>query len=325
MVNPEQVRLQNAAGMSVTLFNYGARIGSIKVPVNGGLTEVTVVPDETNQLLEDPFYLGATCGPVCNRIAGARFAINDQEYRLSKNDGQNCLHGGDVNIAKQYWHISEQSSARVVFTLSLEDRADGFPGNREFKAIYMLGEDSSLTIELLASTDKTTPINMTNHAYFNLGEASIWDLQFKLQAKTFLERDCNGLPTGKILPTQLTGYELALATNVRAFIEDNHYPQMRNEGGIDHCFVLSEHQSQEPVAELISEKNRLKLSVFSDKPCIQFYTGRFLCGPFRASQGLCFESQGYTDAVNRTEFPSVLVAPESQYSHTIVYQFDEVV
>lgn len=305
------------------MVNYGARIASIACMVNGQLTEMTVTPTEIEALLKDEFYLGATCGPVCNRISNAGFQLNNVAYSLDNNDGVNCVHGGENNVSFRFWQLSQVSTHEASMQLELEHLENGFPGNRKLMVRYRLDENNQLNIDFTAESDRDTPINLTNHSYFNLGEKDIRDLQFKLHGDRFLQRSNKGIPTGEYIDSSATGFDLRQWQTVSDFIDRNVYEQIITEQGVDHCFVMTDAAIEAAKAELVSQQNQIKLTVFSDQPAMQFYTGKFLAKHFKPYQGLCFESQGYTDAVNQAQFPSVILSKGKCYQHKIIYQFSQ--
>ncbi|MEH6551265.1 MAG: aldose epimerase family protein [Pseudomonadales bacterium] len=313
--------LENSQGMQVTLINYGARIASIQCMANGKMTEMTVTPVDIEALLKDELYLGATCGPVCNRISQARFQLDGHTYQLQSNDGENCLHGGKNNVSFRFWQLLQLSDNEVSLQLELKHLEDGFPGNRKLAVHYRLTEDNALHIDYSVETDRDTPVNITNHSYFSLGEEDILNLSFKLNSERFLERSGNGIPTGGYVDSSATGFDMTQWQSVGEFIDRNQYEQIVTEEGVDHCFVMADTSIKAANAELVSQKNKIRLSVFSDQVATQFYTGKFLAHPFKPYQGLCFESQAYTDAVNRPEFPSVVLSSGERYQHQLIYQF----
>lgn len=317
----ETTVLKNTAGMEVTLVNFGARIASIRVPVNGELTEMLASYDNPEAYENDPFYLGATCGPVCNRITGAKFKLGGNTYQLSKNDGDNCVHSGDGNISFQYWQVKVISEQEVEYSLTLSHLSDNFPGDREFKVNYKLDQENKLHMLFTANSSEATIVNLTNHAYFNLGEDDISNLEMNIQAPAFLERESNGLPTGNYVNATELGYNLREWQVMDNLVNQNKYPQMAEEQGIDHCFVLDNNNVEQANAELFSKQNKVKLSVYTDQPAIQIYTGKFLAEPFKGYEGMCFECQGYTDAINKPNFPSTVLEPQQTYQNNTVYQF----
>lgn len=314
-------QLTNKNQMSVVLSNWGARITSIRFRCDDDSKEMLATYAKPDSFLIDPYYMGATCGPVCNRIEGANFKINHTTYLLSKNDGENCLHGGSNNISSQYWNVITQSDSKVTYELGLTHLQEGFPGNRIISVEYELDDDNKLSIKLIAETDMDTPINLTNHAYFNLGEKDILALKFRLSADKFLEKDSHEIPTGAYIKASNTGLDISQWQSVKGFLQNNQYAQIKQNMCVDHCFVLKDHTDKEPKAGLVSESNQVRLDIFSDQPAMHFYSGEHLSAPFKANQGLCFESQGFTDAVNHPLFPSVLLKKGSTYCHKLAYQF----
>lgn len=316
--------LQNINGMRVELIDFGARVKSIKLPINGQLTEMTLTYDEANDFLTDPYYIGATCGPVCNRIKDAKMVVEGTSYSLNKNDGENCLHSGEDNLSLRFWRAAEVTDNSVCYQLMIADQEIGFPGNVEYSVEYKLTDSNRLEINYHAVSDKTSAINLTNHCYFTLGEESCADLKVLLNADSFLEKYSDGLPTGEIIDCNKLGQSANLKSDLKIsrLIEQSNYQQVIDESGFDHCFVLQKSSFKQEKARLTSIKNGIAVSVYTDQPCIQFYTGKFLSGAFDAYQGVCLESQGYVDAVNQLQFPSILVDKNTRYNKRVSYQFD---
>ncbi|GAB2518764.1 aldose epimerase family protein [Microbulbifer agarilyticus] len=318
----ESALLENSQGMRVKVLNYGARIASIQCLANGQLREMTVTHADPQEMPQDDFYLGATCGPVCNRISNAAFSLNGTRYQLDANDGENCVHGGVGNISYRYWALAQSAPNEAVLRLTLTHLEDGFPGNRELVVRYRLDDHNALHIEMTVESDRDTPVNMTNHTYFSLGEPGIENLTFRLNSEKFLQKRGDGVPTGSFVDAAETGFHLKDWQRVGDFLANNQYAQILEEG-VDHCFVMEADTLDLPKAELVSETHKIKLAVFSDQPAMQVYSSRFLSDPFEPGQGLCFESQGYSDAVNQPEFPSVLVPKGEVYLHRLVFLFNE--
>lgn len=316
-----KVKLTNQIGMEVTLINFGARIASVKYPVIDKLKEMLVSYDKAEDFVTDPYYLGATCGRVSNRIAQGQFKIGDTSYQLPINNGEHTLHGGVNNASLQYWQIDEDSlsSQKAGFNLTLPDGQDGFPGTVTLNVVYELDDSGALTISYTANTDQTTPINLTNHAYFHLGEKTCFDLQLKLATTSFLERGADGIPTGEILPIETMGVDFGEGYSLTELVDLNKYQQVKQEAGFDSCFVLNPDVVKK--AELRSKINRVKLTLETDQPTVQLYTGKFLGAPFKPYQGVCLESQDYVDAPNHSHFPSIMLSPNETYRRKIVYRF----
>ncbi|WOH36573.1 aldose epimerase family protein [Thalassotalea fonticola] len=320
------VTLANDNGMTVEIINFGARIKSIKFPVNCKPTEMTLGYSTALEYLTDEFYLGATCGRVCNRIAEGKFELNDREYQLSLNDGKNCLHGGDKNFSVRYWQIDSQSQSRSKVTLSLisKDGDQGFPGTLKVSVTYTLSSDNKLSIKYLANTDAATPINLTNHAYFNLGEENCESLNLQIMSSAYLESDSANLATGNLLPVAGTDYDFNEPTPVGKRQSNSRDKSLQEKHGFDHCFVLNDGAFEQPKAVLTSLKNRVRMSVYTDQAAIQLYTGFYLTGQFNSYQGLCLEAQNYTDAINIKHFPNSVLNPNDQYQCEIVFAFQSI-
>ena len=172
---------------------------------------MTVAYKDNQAYLADGYYIGATCGPVANRLSNAQFKIDDNEYKVSANNGDNCLHGGESNFSNSFWKIDKNtlSENHVKFSPNVADLEEGFPGNRVITVDYHLTENNQLMITYTGQTDKTTPINMTNHAYFSLGNPSCMTLSLNIASSSFLERFDDGIPTGEIKSVR------ALGSNIR--------------------------------------------------------------------------------------------------------------
>jgi len=322
----ETVLLSNDYGMSVEIINFGARIKSIKFPVNSQPTEMTLGYESAADYVEDEFYLGATCGRVCNRIAGGKFELDGRQYQLPLNDGVNCLHGGDNNFSLRFWEIDKQTltSSSVTLLLISVDGDQGFPGNLTLSVTYQLSEDNKLSIQYTGNTDLATPINLTNHAYFNLGEEDCQSLQLQMMSSVFLETNASNIPTGKLLTVGKGDYNFREPATIGERQQHTKDESLKSKQGYDHCFVLDNAPFEEPKAILTSLKNHVSLSVYTDQSAIQLYTGFYLSGKFRSYQGLCLEAQNYTDADNHKHFPSNILQSTQQYKRSIVFEFSSV-
>ncbi len=322
----ETITLTNDFGMTVEIINYGARIKSIKFPVHNQPTEMTLGYELPQEYLSDEFYLGATCGRVCNRIAGGKFEIAASEYQVTLNDGENCLHGGIDNFSKRHWKIESETVSTSAVTLSLIslDGDQGFPGSVSLSITYRLSADNKLSIEYIANTDLATPINLTNHAYFNLGENDCQSLYLQMMSSSFLETDSANIPTGNIIPVAQTDFNFREAASIGYRQQNTQYESLTAKQGYDHCFVLDNSPFVEPKAVLTSLKNQISLSVYTDQPTIQLYTGFYLSGEFSSYQGLCLEAQNYIDADNNKHFPSNILLPNQEYQRKIIYKFESI-
>jgi len=322
----ETVLLTNDYGMSVEIINLGARIKSIKFPVHGVPTEMALGYESTEDYLNDEFYLGATCGRVCNRIGGGKFELAGRHYQLSQNDGDNCLHGGTDNFSARLWKIDSETITDSSVTLSLisADGDQGFPGTLNLSITYQLSEDNKLSIQYSGNTDSATPVNLTNHAYFNLGEQDCQSLYLQMMASTFLESNTSNIPTGNILSVAQTDYNFREPAVIGYRQNTSKDESLNTKNGYDHCFILDNTPFDQPKAILTSIKNQISLSVFTDQSAMQLYTGYYLSGQFSSYQGLCLEAQNYTDAENNKHFPSNILKSNQLYQRKIVYHFESI-
>ncbi|TMP81523.1 galactose-1-epimerase [Pseudoalteromonas phenolica] len=311
------ITLKNNNCMQVVVSDFGARLCSIIFPTCHGPKEMLMRYQDESQFFSDPFYVGAICGRVANRIDKGHFRYDGQTYQYSQNEGEHCLHGGEQSIDKRFWRIAEQSHSSVALTLRSEDGDNGFAGNVNIQVTYRLSEDNKLEVEISANTDKTTPLNLTNHAYFNLAEHSALDLGLCIDAESVLEKDAGNIPTGKLLKVD----ESKLAASKFDFHEPK---SLQQAGDLDHYFVFHKApQGMRLVAQLVSKNNGVRLSVFSDQNGLQCYMGGFLSAPFSPYSGVCLELHNYPDALNHEQFDCILVQPEQQYKNTIILSFTE--
>lgn len=317
----KSVTLTNKDGMTATLLNFGARLVSIKVPVRGDLTEMLVAYKEHEDYLTDPYFLGAVCGRVCNRISQASFSLADVDYQVDANNGAHCLHGGRGGFSQQFWTIEEQAESKVVFSLISPHLDQGFPGQLSIRVSYHLQDDNVLAITMQATTTSLTAVNLTHHPYFSLGEPTNQNLKLLLNSSVFLARDDNGIPTGDEVAASALGADLAQLTTVSDLYQKSHYPQILDEQGLDHCFLIKKNKMQQPDAVLVSDLTGVKLAIYSNQSAMQVYTGHFLTAPLRPYAGICLEPQGYTDAVNQPEFPSILIDSDQTYRHASLLEF----
>ena len=317
----KSVTLTNKDGMTATLLNFGARLVSIKVPVRDDLTEMLVAYKEHEDYLTDPYFLGAVCGRVCNRISQASFSLEGVDYQVDANNGAHCLHGGRGGFSQQFWTIEEQAESKVVFSLISPHLDQGFPGQLSIRVSYHLQDDNVLAVTMQATTTVLTAVNLTYHPYFSLGEPTNQNLKLLLNSSVFLARDDNGIPSGGEVAASDLGTDIAQLTKVSDLYQKSHYPQILDEQGLDHCFLIKKNKMQQPDAVLVSDLTGVKLAIYSNQSAMQVYTGHFLTAPLRPYAGICLEPQGYTDAVNQPEFPSILIDSDQTYRHASLLEF----
>lgn len=319
--------LSNSNDVEVKITNYGGIVTSIRVPDNQGTFENVVLGyDSLGKYLEDDPYFGAIIGRYGNRIANATFTLDGNEYELAANDGDNHLHGGEVGFNELLWEAEILNDRSLKLTHLSEDGEEGYPGNLQVSVIYILTDQNELKIEYEATTDKATPVNLTNHSYFNLtGDPStpVLDHELTLNASQYTPVNEELIPTGEIAPVEGTAFDFTEPHEIGARID-------RVEGGYDHNFVLdSSPDSLQLAATLYEPESGRELKVFTMEPGIQFYSGNFLDGslqgpdgtPFVKHGGLCLETQHYPNSPNESGFPSTILRPDETYNTITIYQF----
>ncbi|MBU2872074.1 aldose epimerase family protein [Colwellia sp. E2M01] len=324
MSQPQSILLQNKQGMSVEIINFGARIKSILFPIQGKPTEMVVGYATAEEYLTDSFYLGATCGRVCNRIDGGKFELNGVSYQVTQNENNNTLHGGVDNFSYRFWKIESSTDTKVVLSLESKDGDQGFPGNLKLQVSYHLTEKNALEIEYFGISDAATPINITNHAYFNLGDESCESLDLQLLASNFLELKEDSVPSGNILSVDNSDFDLRQVTNIGDRQSNTTDVNLKNMKGFDYCYVLDNNDVSIVNASLASKNNGVKMSFYTDQLAVQLYTGYWLSGVFKPYQGVCLEAQGYTNAININHFPSSVLSENEKYQRKIIYQFEAI-
>lgn len=319
--------LSNSNDVEVKITNYGGIVTSIRVPDNQGTFENVVLGyDSLEKYLEDDPYFGAIIGRYGNRIADATFTLDGNKYELAANDGDNHLHGGEVGFNELLWEAEILNDRSLKLTHLSEDGEEGYPGNLQVSVIYTLTDQNELKIEYEATTDKATPVNLTNHSYFNLtGDPSTPVLEHKLtlNASQYTPVNEELIPTGEIASVEGTAFDFTEPHEIGARID-------QVEGGYDHNFVLdSSPDSLQLAATLYEPESGRELKVFTMEPGIQFYSGNFLDGslqgpdgtPFVKHGGLCLETQHYPNSPNESGFPSTILRPGETYNTTTIYQF----
>ena len=320
--------LSNSCNMSVKITNYGGIVTSIQVPDKNGITgEVVLGFENLENYLGTVPYLGALIGRYGNRISRGSFKLNGVEYKLALNDEPNHLHGGIRGFDKVLWkssYIEEKDCVGVKLTYLSIDGEEGYPGNLDVTVSYMLNQQNELIIKYFASSDKSTPVNLTHHSYFNLrGKGDILDHILTINADCFTPVDDYSIPTGKISSVKNTPLDFASPTAVGKRFH-------RIKGGYDHNYVLNRWDgSLRPVAVLFEQESGRKMDVLTTEPGMQFYSGNFLNGSlkggggrkFDKNAGLCLEAQHYPNSPNINSFPTTILRPGQQYRQTTVYRF----
>ena len=328
--------LRNAKGMVVQTLSYGATIASISVPDRQGRVDDVVLGFESLAgYLSDNPYFGAVVGRYGNRIAGGTFTLDGETYTLARNNGPNHLHGGLTGFDKVIWKGSvhtEGDSVLVRYQYVSRDREEGYPGTLSVSVTYTLTPGNELIVDYDATTDKATPVNLTQHSYFNLsgeGSGDILDHVLSLNASHFTPVDSTLIPTGEIRPVKGTPFDFKTApARIGARIRDDN-PQLAIGGGYDHNFVLNTGRDTLVHAASVYEPGSGRtLDVWTTEPGVQLYTGNFLDGimgknfhTYGRHGGFCLETQHYPDSPNQPDFPSPILRPEERYASRTVFAF----
>jgi aldose 1-epimerase len=334
----ELATLKNSHGVEVQAINYGAIITSLKVPdKNGTIADVVLGFDQPQGYWADPPppFFGAVVGRYGNRIAKGQFTISGKTYKLATNNGPNHLHGGNRGFDKVVWDMATKDTPQgssVIFTRTSPDGEEGYPGNLHATVTYTLTEKNELIIEYRATTDKATPVNLTQHSYFNLageGAGDILGHQLMLNADRYTPVDDTLIPTGELAPVQGTPFDFRQATAIGARIANDN-AQLKAGKGYDHNFVVNRKGAGlELAARLTDPKSGRTLEVSTTEPGIQFYSGNFLDGTIKGKgghvyalrSGLCLETQHYPDSPNQPKFPSTILQPGKVYTSKTVWTF----
>lgn len=330
--------LKNSKGMTVKVTNYGAIITQIVVPDrNGKMADVVLgynrVEDYINAV--DKPYFGAIVGRYGNRIANGEFTLDGETYSLLKNNGPNHLHGGAIGFDKVAWDAKfDASKNSIALSYLAKDKEEGYPGNLRLKVTYTLTDNNEINVDYSATTDKATPVNVTQHTYFNLkgeGNGTILDHQLMLNAKNYTPVDSTLIPTGEIPAVAGTPFDFTTAKPIGRDIENEH-EQLQFGLGYDHNWVLDKGGKTNALtlaARVHEPTSGRVLEVYTTEPGIQFYCGNFLDGrlhgksgkPYVHRGGFCLETQHYPDSPNQPSFPSTILKPGDELKSQTRFRF----
>jgi aldose 1-epimerase len=334
----EVFTLTNANGMEVRVINYGGIILSVKVPDREGtFADVTLGFSSLAPYLERHPYFGAIIGRYGNRIAGGQFTLDGEEYTLATNNGPNHLHGGDRGFDAVVWGVEPfqtDDGIGLVFNYTSPDGEEGYPGTLDVQVTYTLTNGNELVFDYLATSDRPTHVNLTQHAYWNLagdGEGDILGHELTLNASRYTPVDSTLIPTGELRSVEGTPFDFRHPSTIGARI-DQEDEQLRHGRGYDHNWVLDRtYGDGEPVlaARLSEPRTGRVLEVYTTEPGIQFYAGNFLDGSltgkggvvYEHRTGLALETQHYPDTPNQPAFPSTVLRPGEEYRSRSVYRF----
>jgi aldose 1-epimerase len=337
--------LTNANGLEIRTIPYGAIIVSARVPDRTGrLDDVVSGFDTLEGYLGGHPYFGAVVGRYGNRIAKGRFTLDGKTFQLATNNGANHLHGGVKGFDKQLWRgepVARNGDAGVSYTLTSRDGDEGYPGTLNVRVTYTLRPSNELVIDYEATADRATPINLTQHSYFNLagdGNGDILGHELTIDADRFTPVDEGLIPTGELASVEGTPFDFRRSAAIGARINADN-AQIRYGKGYDHNWVLNHHESSSssssfsaaPVhaVRLVEPQSGRTLDVATTEPGVQFYSGNFLDGTIRGKSGrvyqqrhgLCLETQHFPDSPNHSNFPSTILRPGGRYRTRTIFTF----
>jgi len=332
--------LTNSHGIEVRLTNYGGIITSLRTPDRSGrFDDIVLGYDSLSGYLRDTPYFGAIVGRYGNRIAGGRFTIDGTTYRLAVNNGPNSLHGGLRGFDKVVWNavpFQNASGVGVALDYTSADMEEGYPGTLRTHVTYTLTNDDRLIVDYLATTDKPTPVNLTQHSYWNLagdGSRDILAHVLTINADAMTPVDTTLIPTGEIAPVAGTPFDFRTPTPIGLRIDQRQNQQIRFGGGYDHNFVLNRTgvsaDSLVHAGRVAEPSTGRTLDIYTTEPGMQFYTGNFLDGSitgkaghvYHYRYGLALETQHYPDSPNHPTFPSTILRPGQQYKTRTIFAF----
>jgi len=334
----ELYTIKNEAGFTAKVMTRGATLVQLLVPDRQGKFEDVILGFDSvsGYESEDNQYFGSTTGRVCNRIAKGKFSLEGKEYTLAVNNEPNHLHGGaNRSLDKVIWTAKPFTNERgqgVSFTYTSPDGEEGYPGNLNLTVTYLVPKDkNNLSIRYLANTDKATPINLTNHAYFNLsgqGSPSIANHMLSINADQYTPVDASLIPTGKLENVEGTNLDFRKLIKIGKRIDELYdSPAL----GYDHNFVLrapEEGRAMRAAATLYDKDSGRRLRIMTTEPGIQFYTGNFLKDQkgkggktYAHRSALCLETQHFPDSINQPSFPNTVLKPGDKFESQTVLNF----
>lgn len=330
------ITLDNGNGLKATLSTLGAGIWSVtQLDESGTAAELVLNYQDPAQWATNRYYFGVTIGRVANRIADAAFKLDGKLVKLIANEGRNQLHGGPQGLGSRFWQYrteQQADSVAVIFSCQSADGDQGYPGNVALEVCYRLNRDNELSIDYYATTDKLTPLSLTNHCYWNLAAkpgADVLAHTLWLNAGHTLEVNQQLVPNGNLLAVAGTAFDFQQAKTIGRDIR-----QLAN--GYDHFFVLNDFsqshagKQQPQLAAVLSDPSSGRvMEILTTEAGMQFYSGNFLDGslngadgvPLTKFAGLCLETHDYPNAVNLPQFPSVLISPAQPYRQRTIYRF----
>jgi aldose 1-epimerase len=327
----DQYTLQNANGIVCKIITFGGAVTELHLPDSQGkFADVVLGYDDLEGYVNDTSYFGALIGRVANRIANGQFELNGKTYKLARNNGPNHLHGGPKGFHKVVWQAEPFASEKGI-SLRLSyvspDGEEGYPGTFKAVVTYTLNDQNELLLDYEATSDQPTPVNMTNHSYWNLaGGGTILKHLLTLNADRYTPVDATLIPTGEIPPVKGTPMDFTSPKVIGTDLEK----MSGSPRGYDHNFVLNRNSTKRELAvRLVEPGSRRALEVWTDQPGIQFYSGNFLDGSVKGKRGdfyqrytgLCLETQQFPDFVHHPNFPQSILRPGETYRQSTLFRF----
>jgi aldose 1-epimerase len=334
----EAITLANSSGMTVRIISFGASIQAVEVADRNGIfADVTTGYRTLDEYVSQPQFFGSTVGRFANRLKNARFSLGGKEYVVPSNDGRNSLHGGSQGFDKVNWEVVDCSEPDLSVTLRYvsKDGDQGYPGTLTTFARYSLDDDNKLTVEYHATTDAPTIVNLSNHAYWNLtGEGSQHDAMdhlLTIHADRFLPVDAELIPTGERRNVAGSAFDFRSPKPIRVHVRDAADAQIAFGRGYDHNWIVGETPSREPrpMAHLEDPHSGRTMTLLSNQPGLQFYSGNFFDGStsgkagqfYRMGDAIALEPQQFPDTPNQPNFGSVALHPGQTYANIISWRF----
>ena len=327
--------LENANGVKVKLLDYGATVKEIFVPDrNGVFADVVAGYDSLDSYVNADGYQGAVIGRIGNRIAKGNFTLDGKEYTLYINNGPNHLHGGEFGFNSKVWdaEVLDSDEPSVVFSYTSPDGEEGYPGTLNVRVKYTLTDDNALSINYIATTDKKTIVNLTNHSYFNLGgygSGRVHSHELMLDAEYYLPTDDTLIPTGEIRSVKGTPFDFTSPKEVgRDIASDNQ--DLIFARGYDHCFYFGESDKIVKRAELYDKNSGRVMEMLTNQPAVHIYTGNYVNNekyPFKGGVAqreqtlICLETEKMPDSINHDNFTNVVLEPGVVYDYTTIFKF----
>jgi aldose 1-epimerase len=325
--------LKNRNGLTAQITNFGAIIVSLFVPDRKGiLSDIVLGYDTLEEYIRgNGPYMGAICGRVANRIAGGRFTLLNNEYKLAVNNGPNHLHGGITGFNKVVWDVVRSDSNQLQLEYLSRSGEEGYPGNLKVSVTYTLSDLDELQLVYHATTDEYTIINLASHSYFNLageGSGSIYNQELMIRGAFFTPTDDTSVPTGEIRSVNGTPLNFTVSRKIGAAIEEND-EQLRFGNGYDHNFVLDHPAGALGLAAVAYDPNSGRMmEIYTTQPGIQLYTANWMDGEkgkggktYNRREAFCLETQHFADAIHKPHFPSTILRPGEEYKHSCIHRF----